>query len=1140
MIRRSRVFWFTKIVKVLASAAAFLSWTGDVIVKKGADGAISNVKVSSPFQNQENYIQQNPSQLPTLKQVKLVNGESCPLETSKSVESSCDMFYVLVSTIDGRVSALDLHKHGEQKLAWSVQADSRPLYSSSLANMEMIRNGKKFRLIPSLDGALYQFDGEKVEAIPMSAESLLSSTYRLSDDSMIVGSKELQNFGLDLLSGEIQFSCSSEGCTSAYGEAKEGSVNGNNILVLTRSTHVIRSVDMKYGNEKWNFSVGQHQVSLPTKTKASQLVDDEEDNIDNADEKTGNYNIPFFSATKEDCTSEEMFPEDIDYENFLRLIVPEGRVVALSKADSSQVSWEHKFESPIAKAWLLRHGKLEPMSLFDSRHVPILNTYATDDIENESLPQPLLYIGSHQKLLYIQPSPHMESLLKSFTQHRIGHVFDPNIKVSWRPYLNTASVRTPIFGGNRPQFTGPNKSDKNTQKSTSTSLSVWHEDYPFDTGYFLYPEFRDTRSTRKGQIMLIEDVRQMSQEEDGKGLMETIPASLWYHWKEVAIISIVVSLCVHFVLIRLNKTDIASTETRGSESSSHGNNGGNAHLMVSSDILPSPTVQVSTSGEYISRFANDFDCLHCLGKGGFGVVFEAVNKVDAQHYAVKRTMLPRSEDAKEKVLREVRVLAKLEHVGIVRYFNAWVESPPVGWQEEKDKLLELSNVSGVNTFSDDPTVSIQNPKELVKQKLDASQHIEQSSPSTSLDNLLLPKNSFLKNSDSGEFSVHSNFSNDFETSESDVPHGTNTLFSFGFDSNLKTMELLGDSRSSIPFSNYTCNSSALSSYSQGLRDLDITGDSVVSEHNRNLPSDVSTVFENTSSLISDDSIVFENSSEAKHMAAVSKSETNISPEVGVPKTKPLLAVTLSSHSGLAMSADDEKNKHDEDSEPATALKPGCNYFLYIQMQLYRKDTLKDWLSNNTLNRDRHLILDIFDQIVCAVDYVHSCGLMHRDLKPSNIFFSADGVVKVGDFGLVTALSVQEADNPAIDSNASGRHTAEVGTTLYMSPEQIARKPYDLKIDIFSLGLIFLELWIPFSTQMERIKTLQDAKKQTLPYRFTKELPLESKIVFKMTSLNPELRPTTQEILDHPLFKDMAPTRAGTSKRMRTISDNNSY
>ena len=46
-----------------------------------------------------------------------------------------------------------------------------------------------------------------------------------------------------------------------------------------------------------------------------------------------------------------------------------------------------------------------------------------------------------------------------------------------------------------------------------------------------------------------------------------------------------------------------------------------------------------------------------------------------------------SEKSRDKMKREVRALAKLDHPGIVRYFQAWEESPPAGWQENRDKEM---------------------------------------------------------------------------------------------------------------------------------------------------------------------------------------------------------------------------------------------------------------------------------------------------------------------------------------------------------------------------------------------------------------------------------------------------------------------
>jgi len=228
--------------------------------------------------------------------------------------------------------------------------------------------------------------------------------------------------------------------------------------------------------------------------------------------------------------------------------------------------------------------------------------------------------------------------------------------------------------------------------------------------------------------------------------------------------------------------------------------------------------------------------------------------------------------------------------------------------------------------------------------------------------------------------------------------------------------------------------------------------------------------------------------------------------------------------------------------------PRC--YLYIQMQLCRKDTLKDWLLNNSLNRDSHTVLDIFDQIVSAVHYVHSMGLMHRDLKPSNIFFSMDGNIKIGDFGLVTATAVDEeshtpaAHNSADDINcfilnrSSSSHTNRVGTQLYMSPEQIQNHPYSHKVDIFSMGIILFELLVPFKTEMERNIILNNARKQIFPKDFSDKYCSECDLLNKLLSRNPENRPSTLEIKEHEVLKDLQSVYTFGRQRSRTISLNN--
>ncbi|KAI8323440.1 kinase-like protein [Martensiomyces pterosporus] len=73
-----------------------------------------------------------------------------------------------------------------------------------------------------------------------------------------------------------------------------------------------------------------------------------------------------------------------------------------------------------------------------------------------------------------------------------------------------------------------------------------------------------------------------------------------------------------------------------------------------------------------SRYHDDFIQLRCLGRGGFGKVFEVRNKLDGRRYAVKQIKI-KGEITADKTLREIKTLANLDHPNIVRYYSSWIE-----------------------------------------------------------------------------------------------------------------------------------------------------------------------------------------------------------------------------------------------------------------------------------------------------------------------------------------------------------------------------------------------------------------------------------------------------------------------------------
>ena len=146
-------------------------------------------------------------------------------------------------------------------------------------------------------------------------------------------------------------------------------------------------------------------------------------------------------------------------------------------------------------------------------------------------------------------------------------------------------------------------------------------------------------------------------------------------------------------------------------------------------------------------------------------------------------------------------------------------------------------------------------------------------------------------------------------------------------------------------------------------------------------------------------------------------------------------------------------------------------------------------------------LETAHQICAGLAAAHDCGLLHRDLKPANIMLDGRGRARITDFGLALSLD-----------DAIGRSEV-AGTPAYMAPEQIEKGEATVRSDIYSLGVVFYQLFtgrLPFqaTTPIEWRRAHLESSPRT-PSSVVKDMdPVVESAILRCLQKDPKLRPSS--------------------------------